>query len=131
MVSPKNYSVLVVDDDHLMREILKAILRSEEYQVVGEASNGEDAVSLCAKLNPRLVLLDINMPKMDGLQVLMAIRQVHPKTKVIMVSAAATMDKVSEAIKEGAAGFVVKPFNAARVLDKVRECINGKAQYGG
>ena len=127
MISPKNYSVLVVDDDNLMREMLKAILRSEEYQVVGEASNGEDALALCARLKPRLVLLDINMPKMDGLQVLEAIRQAQPETKIIMVSAEATMDKVTEAIKKGAAGFVVKPFNAARVLDKVSECISGKA----
>ena len=117
----------MVDDDNLMREMLKAILRSEEYQVVGEASNGEDALALCARLKPRLVLLDINMPKMDGLQVLEAIRQAQPETKIIMVSAEATMDKVTEAIKKGAAGFVVKPFNAARVLDKVSECINGKA----
>jgi len=125
--SAKNYSVLVVDDDHLMREMLKAILRSEEYQVVGEASNGEDAVDLCARLKPRLVLLDIQMPKMDGLQVLEAIRQAQPKTKIIMVSAEATMDKVSEAIRKGAVGFVVKPFNAASVLDKVLECIDGTA----
>lgn len=127
MVSPKNYSVMVVDDDNLMREMLKAILRSEEYQVVGEASNGEDALALCARLKPKLVLLDIQMPKMDGLQVLEAIRQAQPETKIIMVSAEATMDKVTEAIKKGAAGFVVKPFNAARVLDRVSECINGKA----
>lgn len=127
MGSPKNTSVLVVDDDSLMREMLKAILRSEKYQVVGEASNGEDAIALCAKLKPKLVLLDIQMPKMDGLQALEAIRQAQPAVKVIMVSAEATMDKVTEAIKKGAAGFVVKPFNAARVLDKVSECITGKA----
>lgn len=127
MGSPKNTSVLVVDDDSLMREMLKAILRSEEYQVVGEASNGEDAIALCARLKPKLVLLDIQMPKMDGLQALEAIRKAQPAVKVIMVSAEATMDKVTEAIKKGAAGFVVKPFNAARVLDKVSECITGKA----
>ncbi|GAO36209.1 chemotaxis protein CheY [Sulfuricella sp. T08] len=131
MVSPRNYSVLVVDDDSLMREMLKAILRSEEYHVVGEASNGEDALAQCARLKPKLVLLDIQMPKMDGLQVLEAIRQAQPEIKIIMVSAEATMDKVTEAIKKGAAGFVVKPFNAARVLDKVLECVKGKAVHGG
>ena len=124
---PGNRSVLIVDDDSLMREMLKAILRSEEYQVVGEAANGEDAIALCARLNPRLVLLDIHMPKMDGLQVLAAIRQAQPEVKVIMVSADATMDKVAEAVQKGAVGFVIKPFNAARVLDKVGECIKGKA----
>jgi two-component system chemotaxis response regulator CheY len=124
---PGNRSVLIVDDDSLMREMLKAILRSEEYQVVGEAANGEDAIALCARLSPRLVLLDIHMPKMDGLQVLAAIRQAQPGVKVIMVSADATMDKVAEAVQKGAVGFVIKPFNAARVLDKVGECIKGKA----
>ena len=124
---PGNRSVLIVDDDSLMREMLKAILRSEEYQVVGEAANGEDAIALCARLSPRLVLLDIHMPKMDGLQVLAAIRQAQPGVKVIMVSADATMDKVAEAVQKGAVGFVIKPFNAARVLDKVGEFIKGKA----
>jgi len=122
-----NPSVLVVDDDSLMREMLKAILRSENYQVAGEASNGEGAIELCAKLKPDMMLLDINMPKMDGLQVLEAIRQTHPAVKVIMVSAEATMDKVTEAIGKGAAGFVVKPLNAARVLDSIGNCIKGKA----
>lgn len=126
MLSPKNFSVLVVDDDSLMREMLKAILRSEEYQVLGEASNGEDALALCAGLKPKLVLLDINMPKMDGLRVLETIRQSQPEIKVIMVSAEATLDKVTEAIKKGAAGFVVKPLNPARVLDRIWECISGK-----
>ena len=124
---PGNRSVLIVDDDSLMREMLKAILRSEEYQVVGEAANGEDAIALCARLSPRLVLLDIHMPKMDGLQVLAASKQAQPEVKVIMVSADATMDKVAEAVQKGAVGFVIKPFNAARVLDKVGEFIKGKA----
>ena len=126
MISPKNYSVLVVDDDNLMREMLKAILRSEEYQVVGEASNGEDALALCARLKPRLVLLDINMPKMDGLQALEEIRKVSPATIVLMVSAEATMDRVNEAIKKGASGFVVKPLNQASVLDRVTMCLKAK-----
>lgn len=123
MRSPKNTSVLVVDDDHLMREMLKAILRSEDYQVVGEASNGEDAVALCGKLKPTLVLLDIMMPKMDGLQALVEIKKIQPAVKVLMVSAEATMGKISEAIRKGAAGFVVKPLNAGSVLDRVRDCI--------
>lgn len=127
MMSPKNISVLVVDDDHLMREMLKAILRSEDYQVVGEASNGEDAVAMCGKLKPTLVLLDIMMPKMDGLQALVEIRKTQPAVKVLMVSGEATMDKVSDAIKKGAAGFVVKPLNAGSVLDRVRDCMKGDA----
>lgn len=118
-----NRSIMVVDDDSLMREMLKAILRSEYYEVVGEAANGEDAIALCAKLKPGLVLLDINMPKMGGLQALAAIRQTQPDVKIILISADATMDNVSQAVQYGAAGFVIKPFNAGRVLDKVKEHI--------
>ena len=62
----------------MMREMLKLILLSEDYPVIGEASNGKDAITLCAKLKPDMVLLDINMPKMDGLQVLEAIRKASP-----------------------------------------------------
>ena len=66
----KKPSAIVVDDDEMMLEMLKFILRSEHYPLVGEASNGQDAIALCARKKPGLVLLDINMPKMDGLQVL-------------------------------------------------------------
>ncbi len=114
--------MLVVDDDSMMREMLKLILRSENYRVIGEAANGKNAIALCARLKPGLVLLDINMPEMDGLQVLEEIRTVSPATVVLMVSAEATMEKVSEAIEKGAAGFVVKPLNAASVLDRIANC---------
>ncbi len=122
------HSVIVVDDDSMMREMLKFILRSEDYPVIGEASNGQDAIVLCAKKKPGLVLLDINMPKMDGLQALEEILKISPATIVLMVSAEATMDKVSEAIERGAAGFVVKPLNSATVLDKIAMCIKRKGQ---
>ena len=111
--------VIVVDDDSLMRGVLKALLRSANYLVVGEASNGTDALALCGRAKADLVLLDINMPRVDGLQVLAEIRHKHPAIKVIMVSAQASLDKVSEAIQAGAVGFIVKPFNAAIVLEKI------------
>lgn len=115
-------SVLVVDDDHMMREMLKLILHSDDYQVLGEADNGKSAIALCASMKPGLVLLDINMPEMDGLQALQEIRRVSPATTVMMVSAEATMDRVREAIAKGAAGFIVKPLNAASVLGKIENC---------
>jgi two-component system chemotaxis response regulator CheY len=129
MVEARKPSVLVVDDDSIMREMLKIILEdSDEYRVVGEASNGQDAVKKCETLNPDLVLLDINMPKMDGLQALDEIRKANPAMMVLMVSANATMDKVSEAIQKGAAGFVVKPLNPASVLDRIKMCFKGKGK---
>ncbi len=127
MAETKKPSVLVVDDDTLMRVMLKSILEnSDEYQVVGEASNGQDAVMKCVALKPDMVLLDINMPKMDGLQALVEIRKANPAAMVLMVSGDATMDNVKEAIQKGAVGFVVKPLNPANVLDKVKMCFKGK-----
>ena len=119
----KKPSVLLVDDDSFMRETLKLILQSEEYPVIGEAFNGEDAVEFCVHSGPGLVLLDINMPKMDGLQALEEIHKVSPKTIVMMISAEATMDRVKEAIGRGAAGFIVKPLSPASVLDRISQCL--------
>ena len=126
MAEARKPSVLVVDDDSMMREMLKLILRSEEYKIAGEASNGHDAVVLSVDLKPDLVLLDINMPKMDGLQALEEIRKANPEAMVMMVSAHATMDKVKEAIDKGAIGFIVKPLNPASVLDRIKRCIKVK-----
>lgn len=122
----KKTSAVVVDDDSMMREMLKLILRSDAYSVIGEASNGKDAIALCERLSPDLVLLDINMPKMDGLQALEEIRKLCPSVKVVMVSADATMDRVSEAVQKGAVGFVVKPLNSASVLDRIAICLKGQ-----
>lgn len=76
MTNPIKPSVLVVDDDSMMCEMLKLILLGDDYKVIGEASNGQDAIALCAMHKPGLVLLDINMPKMDGLRALGEIRKV-------------------------------------------------------
>ncbi len=122
----KKPSAIVVDDDSMMLEMLKFILRSEHYPVIGEASNGKDAIALCARKKPGLVLLDINMSEMDGMQVLEEIRKISPATIVLMVSAEATIDKVNEAMEKGADGFVVKPLNPASVLDKIAMCIKRK-----
>ena len=124
----KKLSAIVVDDDCMMLEMLKFILRSERYPVIGEASNGKDAIALYARKKPGLVLLDINMPKMDGMHVLEEIRKISPATIVLMVSAEATMDKVHKAIEKGADGFVVKPLNAASVLAKIAISIERKGK---
>ena len=123
MEEPRKPSVLIVDDDNISRDILRTFLQSENYRVAGEASNGQDAVMQCVALKPDLVLLDINMPKMDGLQALEEIRKANPAAMVLMVSANATMHKVKEAMAKGAVGFVVKPFNPASVLDKIEMCL--------
>lgn len=119
-------TIVVVDDDSMMREMLKLMLRGESYSVVGEASNGQNAIAQCESLKPDLLLLDINMPKMSGLEALDVILKLDPAPIVLMMSADSTMDNVSGAIKKGAAGFVVKPLNAASVLDRIAVTLKSK-----
>ena len=128
--------VLIVDDDAMMREALRIILISENhyndsrkveiYKIVGEASDGETAITMFTELRPDLVLLDINMPKMDGIQALEQIRQINSRAKVMMVSVESKMNRVREAILLGASGFVVKPLNAGIVLDRIESCFKEK-----
>jgi two-component system chemotaxis response regulator CheY len=115
-------SIFIVDDDQVTKGVLISILRSESYPVVGEASNGVDAVKHYSELKPDIVLLDLMMPKMDGLHALEEIRKIRPSALVLLMSAHFTAEKIKDGIQKGAAGFVAKPFNAANVLDKISTC---------
>lgn len=119
--------ILVVDDDHIMRELLKSVLRREQLAVVGDACDGEAALVQCEKLAPNVVCLDFNMPKMDGIRSLQLIKKKYPEIKVIMVSAEATLDVVRDAISKGACGFIVKPYNAAKILDTLNRCVGQRS----
>jgi len=119
--------ILVVDDDHTMRELLKSLLRREGYNVVGDAGDGDAALAQCENLDPHVVCLDINMPKLGGLQTLEAIKERFRDIQVVMVTGAATADVVRDAIDKGACGFIVKPFTAAKILDALRKCASAGA----
>jgi two-component system chemotaxis response regulator CheY len=112
--------VLVVDDDNLMRELLKAILRDEGYQIVGDAKDGQSALAACDKLTPDLVCLDVNMPGMNGIELLKTLRRQHPNTRVVMITGDSSLTTVREAVSHGAAGYIIKPFSSARVADALR-----------
>lgn len=120
--SPK---VLIVDDNDLMRTLLRGILRSESCQVVGEAKNGKLALELIERTFPDVVFLDVMMPEMDGLEVLQYIKERHPHIKVIMITGNPSVENVQESIQGGASGFIVKPFNTARVLDTLQKALQG------
>ncbi|HJA91369.1 MAG TPA: response regulator [Candidatus Jeotgalibaca merdavium] len=109
-------NILIVDDAAFMRMKLKDILEKNGYNVVGEAQNGLEAVSLYKEVKPDLVTMDITMPEMDGIEALKEIKAVDPAAKVIMCSAMGQQGMVMEAIKMGAIDFIVKPFDTARVI---------------
>lgn len=112
--------VLVVDDAMFMRMMLKDILSKNGYEVVGEAANGREAIEKYIELRPDLVLLDITMPEMDGIEALKKIKMIEPKAKIIMCSAMGQQAMVIEAIQNGALDFVVKPFQQDRVLESLQ-----------
>lgn len=115
--------VLVVDDAAFMRMMLKEILTKAGYDVVGEAANGKEAVDKYKELSPDLVTLDITMPEMDGIQALKAIKGINDNATVIMCSAMGQQTMVIEAIQSGAKDFIVKPFQADRVLESIKKVL--------
>ncbi len=115
--------ILVVDDAAFMRKVLTDALTKGGHEVVGEGSNGNEAVARFQEVNPDLTTLDITMPEADGLQALRQILAADPSAKVIMCSALGAEDKVLESIKIGAKDFVVKPFQADRVLDAISRAL--------
>ncbi len=115
--------ILVVDDAAFMRMMIKDILTKNGYEVAGEAENGAVAVSKYSELKPDLVLMDITMPEKDGIQALKDIKAGDAGAKVIMCSAMGQQAMVIEAIQSGAKDFIVKPFQADRVIEAVKKVV--------
>ncbi|MCI8463716.1 MAG: response regulator [Lachnospiraceae bacterium] len=115
--------ILVCDDAAFMRMMIKDILGKNGYTVAGEAENGQKAVEKYTELKPDLVLMDITMPEMDGIQALKEIRKIDGSAKVIMCSAMGQQAMVIESIQAGAKDFIVKPFQPERVLEAVKKVV--------
>lgn len=116
-------SILIVDDAAFMRMMIKDILSKNGYTVVGEAENGLKAVEKYKDLNPDLVIMDITMPEMDGIQAVKQIKSLNSSAKIIMCSAMGQQAMVIESIQAGARDFIVKPFQAERVLEAVKKVV--------
>ena len=116
--------ILIVDDERFMRFTLKRILEMEGHEVIGEAANGLEAIDQYASLKPDVVTMDITMPEMDGIIALEKICSKFPDAKIIMCSAMGQTQMVTQALKNGAKDFIVKPFNPERIesaLQKVMQ----------
>jgi two-component system chemotaxis response regulator CheY len=108
--------VMIVDDAAFMRLAIRRVLEKNEFEVVGEAPNGEVSVSLYAECRPDIVTMDITMPDMSGIEALKKIREMDPDAKVVMVSAMGQESMVKEAIMNGAKSFIVKPFKEDHIV---------------
>lgn len=116
--------ILVVDDAAFMRMMVKDTLSKGGYTDVVEAVDGADAVEKYKEISPDLVLMDITMPNMDGLEALKAIKQLNANAVVVMCSAMGQESMVIEAIKSGAKDFIVKPFKTDRILKTVSSIVD-------
>ena len=114
-------NILICDDAAFMRMMIKDILSKNGYEIAGEAENGLKAVEKYREVKPDLVMMDITMPEMDGIQALKKIKEEDPSATIIMCSAMGQQAMVIESIQSGAKDFIVKPFDKDRVLEAVKK----------
>ncbi len=120
--------VLIVDDQQLFREGLRTVLSAHPgITVVGEASDGEEALRLCAGLQPDVVLMDVKMPVLDGIAATRRIRASHPRCRVVALTTFDDDDYVFEALRAGAAGYVLKDARSEHVVEAIRAAARGEA----
>ncbi len=115
--------ILIVDDAAFMRMMIKDILTKNGFEVVGEANDGSQAIEKYKELKPDLVTMDITMPEMDGISALKEIKKTDGNAKVIMCSAMGQQAMVIDAIQAGAKDFIVKPFQADRVIEAIKKTL--------
>lgn len=118
--------LVIVDDAPFIREVLRHIFSSSEIEVVGEAQDGEQAVALVKSLHPQIVLMDIVMPKMSGIEATLEIMKELPETKIIACSTLDQNSMVMRALEAGCCNYITKPFKSEEVLAAVRSALGGK-----
>jgi len=123
---PDPIRILIVDDHDMLREGLSAFLKAyQDLLLVGEASNGVDAIRLCASLKPDVVLMDLIMPEMTGVETIKAIHANQPEIRFIALSSFGEDALVKEALRGGASGFLIKNISASRLADAIRSAYAG------
>ncbi|UCF98758.1 MAG: response regulator [Spirochaetaceae bacterium] len=117
-------NILIADDLTFIKLVLRDLVEKAGFRVVGEASNGEEAVELYQDKRPDVVLMDITMPKVDGLVALKRILKIDPEAKVIMCSALGQQSLIARAVQLGAKDFIVKPFREERVINAIKKILD-------
>lgn len=115
--------VLIADDAAIMRAMIKNILTDNGFDVVGEATDGQDAVEKYAELKPDIMTMDIVMPKLDGVHAVKTILAQDPSARIVMCSSLGQQQMVVDAIRAGAKAFITKPFEAPKLLETVKRLV--------
>src|SRR6195256_5679332 len=118
--------ILLVDDHPLTRSALAGLLTQHGFDVVGEASDGEEAIEAAARLEPDLILLDLSMPGLDGLSALPRLREAAPKCEVVVLTASGTEENLLQAIRAGAAGYLLKTEPPEKIASFLEGVANGE-----
>jgi len=125
----KKIGVLLVDDHNVVRQGLRMFIEMQkDMEVLGEGSNGAEAVELSARLNPDVILLDLLMPQMDGVEATRKIMQNNPHSRVLILTSFGEDDKIFPAIRAGAQGYLLKDIQPRDLVQAIRETYQGKAQ---
>jgi DNA-binding NarL/FixJ family response regulator len=123
--------VLIVDDHPLTRDALATLLEQSDFDVAGQASDGDEALELARDLRPELVLLDLSMPGVDGLAALPRLREAAPESEVVVLTASGTEENLLAAIRGGAAGYLLKNEPPDRIVEFLRGVVRGEAALSG
>lgn len=124
----KKIRVLIADDHPIIRDSLRALINTEEdLELVGEAINGEDAVTKASELNPDVILMDLVMPVKDGLQAIIEIKQTDPDVSILVLTSFSDEDKVFPAIRSGALGYMLKDTAPQELLKSIHDVYRGEA----
>ena len=127
MSANERIRVMIVDDHSIVRVGLKQVLeQSGEFEVVGEAADGEEAVRVAADVSPDVVVMDVIMPKKDGVEACREIMESVPETHVVMLTASTEVDAIVEAVAAGATGYLQKETDRERLLSTVRDAVSGE-----
>jgi two-component system response regulator NreC len=119
--------ILIVEDHTILREGLRALLSSNpDFDVVGEASDGLDAIHRVDKFAPHLILMDLSMPRMDGIEAIQEIKKHWPKTKILALTVHKTEEYVLASLKSGADGYILKDSTHSELLTAIKSVLNGK-----
>jgi two-component system, NarL family, response regulator LiaR len=127
MMDKQKIQVLVVDDHAMVRQGMRALLHEyENIEVIGEAANGAKAIELTGRLKPDVILMDLKMPGMDGIEAIKKIRTAHPYQRIIVLTAEPGDDKLIQAVQAGAMGYVVKDAQPDELVQSIQDVYSGE-----
>lgn len=126
----ENITLILADDHQIVRDGIKSLLQSEEkYKILGEAENGEQAIKMVKEYKPNLVIMDINMPVLDGIGATRIITENHPETKVLVLTMTSEQEHIKQMIEAGAGGYILKNSGREELISAIETIASGRNYF--